>query len=87
MPVPRHPGIARIRVRSAIGIESNATPRWRSANARALREIVDAGTIDAGHAVCLGDRELEDGKIRVLPVASFPRALSDGEILRAPSRR
>jgi predicted AAA+ superfamily ATPase len=75
------------RGRAAIGIESKATQRWRSADARALHELVAAGVIDAGYAVYLGDRELADGPIRVLPASTFLRALGDGEILPAPSRR
>lgn len=75
------------RGRSAIGIESKATQRWRSSDARALHELIAAGVIDAGYAVYLGDRELADGPIRVLPASTFLRALGDGEILPAPSRR
>jgi predicted AAA+ superfamily ATPase len=69
------------RARSAIGIEVKASERWRPEFARALNELHANGVIRRAFGVYLGDRPLQDGVVRVLPVAAFLRELAGGRVL------
>ncbi len=69
------------RARTAIGIEVKASERWRPEFARALNELHARGTIRRAFGVYLGDRPLQDGAVRVLPVATFLRELVSGRVL------
>lgn len=65
----------------AVAIEVKASPRWRGTGSRALKELAAAGVVQRTFAVYLGDVELVDGPVRVMPVAKFCQMLTEGEIL------
>ena len=69
------------RARTAIGIEVKASERWRPEFARALNELKASGAIRRAFGVYLGDRPLQDGAVRVLPIAAFLRELARGCVL------
>ena len=69
------------RARTAIGIEVKASERWRPEFARALNELHASGAIRRGFGVYLGDRPMQDGAVRVLPIAAFLRELAGGRVL------
>lgn len=69
------------RVHTAIGIEVKASERWRPEFARALNELHASGMIRRAFGVYLGDRPLQDGAVRVLPIAAFLSELADGRVL------
>jgi uncharacterized protein len=71
----------------AVGIEVKASERWRPEHGRALRDLHDAGVTQYCFGVYLGDRPLQDGPIRVLPLADFLRELGSGRVLALPRRR
>ena len=71
------------RARAATGIEVKASERWRPEFARALKELHAGGTIRRAYGVYLGDRPLQDGAVRVLPLAAFLRDLAGGRVLAA----
>ena len=71
------------RARAAIGIEVKASERWRPEFARALNELHASGAIRRAFGVYLGDRPLQDGAVRVLPIAAFLRELAGGRVLAA----
>ena len=55
--------------------------RWRPEFARALNELHANGVIRRAFGVYLGDRPLQDGAVRVLPIAAFLRELAGGRVL------
>jgi predicted AAA+ superfamily ATPase len=67
----------------AVGIESKASERWRPEYSRALNDLHAGGTIRRAYGVYLGERPLQDGAVRVLPVAQFLRDLAGGKVLGA----
>ncbi|MEW6687800.1 MAG: DUF4143 domain-containing protein [Pseudomonadota bacterium] len=71
------------RPKAAIGIEVKASERWRPEFARALNELHERGVIRRAFGVYLGDRPLQDGAVRVLPLAPFLRELAGGRVLVA----
>ena len=56
--------------------------RWRPEFGRALAELRGAGVLSDCYGVYLGERALQDGPVRVLPVHAFARELAAGRILR-----
>jgi predicted AAA+ superfamily ATPase len=71
------------RAKAAVGIEVKASERWRPEFARALNDLHAAGAIRRAYGVYLGDRTLQDGAVRVLPIAAFLRELAGGRVLAA----
>jgi len=69
------------RARAAIGIEVKASERWRPEFARALNELHANGVIRRAFGVYLGARPMQDGAVRVLPIAAFLRELAGGRVL------
>lgn len=69
------------RGKRAVGIEVKAAARWRPEFGAALDSLVRDGIIDTAFGVYTGTKELKIGALRVLPVASFLRALTAGDIL------
>ncbi len=69
------------RARRSVGIEVKSTARWKSEFSRALGELLDQGALSRGFGVYLGQHELEDRGVRVLPLAVFLRALAGGDVL------
>jgi len=65
----------------AVGIEVKAATRWRGEFTRPLKELLEAGVIRSGFGTYLGDAELKDGAVRILPWKTFLRELSAGNIL------
>ena len=65
----------------AVGIEVKATERWRSEFSRALVELQSTGVIATAWGVYLGDRPLQAGSVRVLPLALFLGELAAGKVL------
>ena len=69
------------RAAHAVGIEVKAADRWRADSGRSLRDLMGAGLVQRGFGVYLGDRELKDGRVRVLPLRRFLKALGAGQVL------
>ena len=69
------------RARAAVGIEVKASERWRPEFARALNELHANGVIQRAFGVYLGDRPVQDGAVRVLPIAAFLHELTAGRVL------
>jgi predicted AAA+ superfamily ATPase len=71
------------RGRRAVGIEVKGSPRWRPEFSRALGELHRLGILSECFGIYLGERPLQDGPVRVLPLHSFARDLAGGRVLRA----
>ena len=71
------------RARAAIGIEVKASERWRPEFSRALNELHASGAVGRAFGVYLGDRPMQDGAVRVLPLVAFLRELAIGRVLAA----
>ncbi len=69
------------RGRKHVGFEVKASARWRSSFSRSLRELHREGAIQRAFGVYLGDDELRDGPVRVLPYSKFAHALARGDII------
>jgi predicted AAA+ superfamily ATPase len=69
------------RGKHSVGIEVKASSSWKSEFGRPLLELRDAGKIKRAFAIYTGNDVLKDGDLLVLPVKSFMKKLSDGEIL------
>jgi predicted AAA+ superfamily ATPase len=69
------------RARAAVGVGVKASERWRPEFARALNDLHAGSKIRRAFGVYLGDRPLQDGAVRVLPVAAFLRELAGGRVL------
>jgi predicted AAA+ superfamily ATPase len=67
----------------AVGIEVKASPRWRPEFGSALAELHGLGVLSDCVAVYLGDRPLQAGPVRVLPLQAFANELAAGRVLRA----
>lgn len=67
----------------AVGIEVKASTRWRPEFGRAAAELLRAGVLSECFGVYLGERQLQDGPVRVLPLHVFARDLAAGRVLRA----
>jgi predicted AAA+ superfamily ATPase len=70
------------RGRRSVGLEVKAAARWRGEFSRTAAELHRAGVLTACFGVYLGDRPLQDGPVRVLPLAAFARELAAGRVLR-----
>jgi len=75
------------RGRHAVGIEVKASARWRPEYGRPLADLHRAGAATGCYGVYLGDRLLQDGPIRVLPLQAFLRELARGRVLAAARSR
>lgn len=67
----------------AVGIEVKASARWRPEYGRPLADLHRARVASGCYGVYLGDRPLQDGPIRVLPLHAFLRELARGRVLAA----
>jgi uncharacterized protein len=65
----------------AVGIEVKATERWRPEFSRALLELQSSGVIATAWGVFLGERPLQVGPVRVLPLHMFLGELVAGRVL------
>lgn len=74
------------RGKHSVGIEVNASSRWRPEHGRALADLHGAGVVGACYGVYLGEVPLQDGPLRILPLHAFLRELSAGRVL-APVKR
>jgi len=78
----RHRGGLRLDARwRAVGIEVKAAPIWRPEFGTALKGLVAQGALGAAHGVYAGTAERKDGPLRIWPIASFLRQLTEGNIL------
>jgi len=75
------------RGRHAVGIEVKASARWRPEYGRPLADLHRAGAATGCYGGYLGDRLLQDGPIRVLPLHAFLRELARGRVLAAARSR
>ncbi|MBL8898626.1 MAG: DUF4143 domain-containing protein [Planctomycetes bacterium] len=64
----------------AIGIEVKASPRWHPEHGAGLKALVEEKVVKQGFGVYLGDLELRDGPLRVLPLRRFLALVAEGEI-------
>jgi len=71
------------RGKSVVGVEVKASERWRPEFSRALNELHAGGSVQRAYGAYLGDRPLQDGAARVLPLDAFLRELSAGRVLGA----
>jgi len=69
------------RGRTAVGIEVKATERWRPEFSRALVEMHGAGVLRRAFGIYLGERALQAGPVRVLPLHAFLADLAAGRVL------
>ena len=69
------------RGRRAVGIEVKAVDRWRSGEARALEELLAAGTLTRAYGVYEGTTRIRAGGVEVLPVGEFLERLAGGDII------
>ena len=70
----------------AVGIEVKASERWRPEFSRAAAELHRGGVLAKCFGVYLGDRPLQDGPVRVLPLHAFARELTAGRVLSVRAR-
>jgi hypothetical protein len=68
-----------------LGLEVKAAATWRSEYGTSLKSLIAQGSLQAAYGVYLGETELKDGALRVLPIGRFLKELSCGTIL-APGR-
>lgn len=69
--------------RQRVAIEVKASARWRTEESASLKAFVEALPGTRAFAVYLGPVALKDGPISVLPLHSFLKALSRGDVLRS----
>lgn len=69
------------RATRAVGIEIKASSRWRPEFGGPLKSLVANRTLRAGFGVYTGTTELKDGPVRVLPLKTFLKALTAGDVL------
>jgi predicted AAA+ superfamily ATPase len=74
------------RATHAVGLEVKAATVWRDEYGAALKSLIDQGSLKAGFGVYLGDAELKDGALRVLPLKKFLKELTSGNVLAAGRR-
>ncbi|MBI5487569.1 MAG: ATP-binding protein [Deltaproteobacteria bacterium] len=67
---------------TSVAVEAKASRRWRPEDGRAMRDLAAATGITRCFGVYLGDLELRDGPIVVLPFVEFTRRLAAGKVLR-----
>lgn len=65
----------------SIGIEVKSSPRWKPEFSRALAELLADGALSAAFGVYLGEHEIKDRGVRVMPIAAFLKALEAGEVI------
>jgi predicted AAA+ superfamily ATPase len=65
----------------SVGIEVKSTPRWKAEYSRPLGDLLGEGSIGKAFGVYLGQHELEDRGVRVLPLAAFLAALAGGDVI------
>jgi predicted AAA+ superfamily ATPase len=65
----------------SVGIEVKSTNRWKPEYSRALAELLDDGAVSAAFGVYLGEHEIQDRGVRVLPLAAFLRVLEAGNAI------
>jgi predicted AAA+ superfamily ATPase len=64
-----------------VGIEVKSATRWRSRWSNALQELHEQRAIEKAIGVYLGDDELIDGPVHVLPFGTFAHQLHEGGIV------
>ena len=65
----------------AVGIEVKAAATWRSEFSTTLKGLIADGIIKKGFGIYTGTAELKDGPVRVLPLKTFFKELTDGNVL------
>ncbi len=65
----------------AVGIEVKAATVWRREFGSVLKGLLADGVVQAGYGVYTGKSELKDGRLRVMPLARFLKALASGDVL------
>jgi len=65
----------------ALGVEVKAATTWRTEYGAALKSLIAQRSLRAACGVYLGDAELKDGPIRVLPIKRFLKELASGNLL------
>ena len=65
----------------AIGVEVKASAVWRGEYGAPIKALLDEGVLTAAHGIYTGTKELKDGALRIWPLQSFFRELTDGRIL------
>jgi predicted AAA+ superfamily ATPase len=65
----------------SVGIEVKSTPRWKTEYSRPLGDLLGEGSISKAFGVYLGQHELKDRGVHVLPLAAFLAALAGGQVI------
>ncbi len=65
----------------AVGIEVKAAATWRSEYAAPLKTLLAERILTSAHGVYTGVTELQDGPVRVWPLARFLKELTAGTVL------
>jgi hypothetical protein len=69
------------RAERAIGIEVKAAAHWRREFGGPLKSLIEDRIVQSGFGVYTGTAELKDGPLRVLPLRSFLKELTAGNVL------
>jgi predicted AAA+ superfamily ATPase len=69
------------RAAHAVGVEVKAAATWRNEFGASLESLIAQRSLQAAYGIYLGDTELKDGPIRVLPIRRFLKELASGSIL------
>jgi predicted AAA+ superfamily ATPase len=69
------------RGKRAVAIEVKAASRWRREFGTPVKSLLAERVVHRAYGVYIGNAELRDGALRVLPLRTFLRALAEGEIL------
>jgi predicted AAA+ superfamily ATPase len=68
----------------SVGIEVQASARWRAEYSRALIDLHQSKVVAACYGVYLGETPLRIGPLTVLPLPLFLQQLAAGKILSPP---
>jgi uncharacterized protein len=69
------------RARRSVGIEVKSAARWQPEFARPLEQLLSDGVLQRAFGVYLGESEIKQGGVRILPLPQFLRALEKGEVI------
>lgn len=64
-----------------IGFEVKSVNRWKSEYSKTLNDLIEQKIIHKGFGIYLGDSELKDGNVRILPVQNFSKKLFNQSII------
>jgi predicted AAA+ superfamily ATPase len=69
------------RGKRSVGIEVKSSTRWKPEYSRPLAELLGEDALSSAFGVYLGQHEILDRGVRVLPIAAFLQALEAGDVI------